>query len=112
MTSTFFCDLEALTPQQRERHHQLAQELRPLVAKFRELADGYAAEFRSSHAIESSIEEFLKLEKLCCPFLELKIENQNSDDAEQVHVVFITGSGEIKPFIRVEFGIPENENAT
>lgn len=112
MTSTFFCDLEALTPQQRERHRELGQELRPLVAKFGELADGYAAEFRSSHAIESSIEEFLKLEKLCCPFLDLKMENPNSDDAAQLYVVSITGPGEIKPFIRAEFGIPENENAT
>ena len=108
VSSTFFCDLDALTPQQRERHRELAQTLRPQVSEFRELTDGYAAEFRSSHDLESRIEEFLILEKLCCPFFELRMVVINGDAAEPVCVVNITGPGDIKPFIRVEFGIPGN----
>ncbi len=112
MNSTLFCNLEALTPQQRQRHSELAKKLRPLVAEFRELAAGYAAELRSPHNLELCIEEFMTLERLCCPFFELKLENENRDEAEQAYILTITGRGDIKPFIRGEFGIPENENAT
>jgi len=113
VTSTFFCDLGALTIHQRQRHGELAKKLRPLVVEFEELSNGYAAKVRSVQLVESDIEEFMTLEKLCCPFFTLTLEFENSDENEErTYVLKITGRGEIKPFIRGEFGIPENQNAT
>ena len=109
MNSTFFCDLGALTIQLRQRHGELARKLRPLVVEFEELSNGYAAKVRSGQLAESDIEEFMTLERLCCPFITLTLEIENRDENEvPTHVLKITGRGEIKPFIRREFGIPEN----
>jgi len=113
VNSTFFCDLGALTIQQRQRHGELARKLRPLVVDFEELSNGYAVKVRSVQLVESDIEEFMTLERLCCPFFTLTLEFENRDENEErTYVLKITGRGEIKPFIRGEFGIPENQNAT
>ncbi len=113
MNSTFFCDLGALTIQQRQRHSELAKKLRPLVVEFEELSNGYAAKIGSVQLVEADIEEFMTLERLCCPFFTLTLEIENRDEnKERTYVLKITGGGEIKSFIRGEFGIPENHNAT
>ena len=109
MNSIYTCDLDALTVEQRHRHNDLAKKLRPAVVEFRELSNGYAAEFSSMHQLESEIEEFMTLERLCCPFFTLRLENRNE---AQPLVLKITGPGEIKPFIRAEFGIPEIQSDT
>lgn len=102
MNPTFVCDMSALTPEQRQRHRELAMLLRPAVVEFTELPNGYAVKFRSN--MDNEIAEFCKLEHLCCPVFALELA-QN----ESASVLTITGPGEIKPFIRVEFGIPESE---
>ncbi len=113
MVETFSCDLGALTTQQRQRHGELSRKLRPLVDEFRELTNGYAAKLRTHEQIKSDIEEYMVLEKLCCPFFTLKLVTENgSENGDRVYIFEITGPGEIKPFIREEFGIPEKENAT
>ena len=113
MTSTFFCDLGALTIHQRQRHGELAMKLRPLVVEFEELSNGYAAKVRSVQSVEADLEEFMTLERLCCPFFTLTLEFENRNEIEErTYVLKITGRGEIKPFIREEFGIPGNQNAT
>lgn len=108
MNTSFFCDLDALTDEQRQRHRELAAKLRPTVIEFRELPDGYAARISSSGILEAEIKEFLVLEKLCCPFFTLTLQVvTDSRNAEQAtYNVNITGPGDIKPFIRAEFGIP------
>ena len=113
MTSTFFCDLGALTNHQRQRHGELAKKLHPLVVDYEELSDGYAITVRSVQAVEADLEEFMTLERLCCPFftLGLELENRNANE-ERTYILKITGEGDIKPFIRDEFGIPSNRNAT
>jgi len=102
MNSSFACDLSALTDDQRQRHRELATLLRPAVVEFNELPNGYAANFRSNMDLE--IAEFCSLELRCCPFFTLEL-SQN----ESTSVLTITGSGDIKPFIRAEFGIPGSE---
>ena len=107
MDTAFFCDLDALTAGQRERHRALAEKLRPLVNEFQELPNGYAALFISAENIEAEIQDFLFLEKLCCPFFTLQLQVGMSDESQnQTYTVRITGPGDIKPFIRAEFRIP------
>jgi hypothetical protein len=113
VNSTFFCDLGALTIQQRQRHGELAKRLRPLVVEFEELPNGYAVKLRSVQLVKTDIEEFMTLESLCCPFFTLSLENEiRPENEEQTYVLNITGRGDIKSFIREEFGIPENQNVT
>ena len=99
MTTPFYCDMNALTPDQRRRHGELAAVLRPAVDDFRELSNGYEA--RLSADLSAELSEFCRLELLCCPFFRLEIIQR-----EGASVLSITGEGDIKPFIRAEFGIP------
>ena len=109
MDSEFYCDLTVLTADQRRRHQALSARLRPLVSEFQELPDGYAALFESSEDIEEGIREFLVLEKACCPFFTLTLDTEpGSDNGDQTYIVRITGDGDIKPFIRAEFRIPDS----
>jgi hypothetical protein len=98
----FVCDMNALTPDQRQRHGELAKILRPAVVQFVELPTGYAAKFDSN--LDCVISEFCNLELLCCPFFSLELAQDECNS-----VLTITGHGEIKPFIRIEFGIPTTE---
>ena len=105
--AVYYCNMEALTPQQRLRHRELAILLRPLVSEFRELDDGFSAVIRSPDDLGLYIEEFMALEQLCCPFFNLSLDKVTDIKGESI--LKITGPGEIKPFIRSEFGITENE---
>ena len=102
MNPEFICDMSALSQEQRQRHRELAMQLRPAVVEFVELPNGYAAKLRSN--MDHQIAEFCKLELLCCPFFDLEL-----SQCESASMLTITGPGEIKPFIRAEFGIPESE---
>jgi hypothetical protein len=44
----FFCDMTALSGEQRARHHELAALLQNWLAAIRELPDGYNFEFRGA----------------------------------------------------------------
>ena len=102
VNTAFACDMNALTPDQRRRHGELAMMLRPAVIEFVELPNGYSAKFRSN--MDHEIAEFCKLELDCCPFFDLQLSLEKGTS-----VLSITGPGEIKPFIRAEFGIPLSE---
>ena len=104
MSTLFACDMNALSPEQRQRHSELAGELRPAVAEIIELPNGYVARFGTN--LDEQIAEFCALEILCCPFFELECSQY-----EGASSLSITGPGDIKPFIRVEFGIPGPEGA-
>ena len=105
--AVYYCNMEALTPQQRLRHRELATMLRSLVSGFNELENGYTAVIHSPDNQGSYIEEFMVLEQLCCPFFNLSYDKITESKAGAV--LTITGPGDIKPFIRSEFGITENE---
>ena len=101
MASPYYCDLSAFTEKQRLRHEGLAVLLRPQVAEFVELADGYKAIFNA--LLELELTAFRELELLCCPFFEISLSQENG-----LSSLMVTGGGDIKPFIRAEFGISEN----
>lgn len=96
--------MQALTGAQRVRHRELALQLRPLVRRYIELEDGYAAELSASVELAPVIEEFVTLELLCCPFFMMVLESDR-----QIAMLNITGRGDIKPFIRQEFAIGKEQ---
>ncbi len=101
MNRSFACDMNALTQHQRQRHEELAAILRPAVVEFTELPNGYIARLGAN--MDKELAEFCELELLCCPFFSLDVSKCNDSS-----MLSITGPGEIKPFIRAEFGIPES----
>jgi hypothetical protein len=53
----FFCDMTALTGEQRARHHELAALLQASLSGIRELLDGYGFEFSWSLDIYATLAE-------------------------------------------------------
>ena len=61
------CNLHGIPGDRRARYAELTSRLRTSVREKRELPDGYALLVDSSFA---DLEEWISLERLCCPFLE------------------------------------------
>jgi hypothetical protein len=101
MDPVFACDMTAMNPTQRARHHELAAVLRPAIAGTEELADGYAARFEMKDELVMTLAEFVTLERLCCPWLTLAIETERDRGALRLRV---TSVPEAKAAIRAEFG--------
>jgi hypothetical protein len=97
----FFCDMTALSSEQRVRHHELAALLQASLAAIRELRDGYDFEFPWNPDTYKALFELTPLEHGCCPFFDIgvRIESENNK-------LFwcLTGREGIKSFIRAEFG--------
>jgi hypothetical protein len=102
MDTALFCDLSAMTADQRARHHALAIELRQASAEFIELPEGYAARFAPEPQTVLQLAEFISLERLCCPFFTLAVRIDREGGPLWLEV---TGRDGVKPFIRAEFGI-------
>jgi hypothetical protein len=99
--SPFACDLAALGPEQRRRHHALLDELRGTAEEVRELPDGWAARFAPEPATLLALAEFVTLERLCCPVFTLTIEAERERGPLWLR---ITGREGVKPFARAELG--------
>jgi hypothetical protein len=96
------CDLTVLTPEQRERHIHVADELARLCSSTRELEDGYAFEYPGDSATILTAAEFMSLEHLCCPFFRMALEIEPGQGSVWLH---LRGSSEIKAFVREEMGL-------
>ncbi len=68
------CDLNALTPDQRVRHAALAEELFASTQETRVLADGYALRLANHPDTWLKAAEFVSFERLCCPFINFRLE--------------------------------------
>jgi hypothetical protein len=101
MSVVFACDMTALNPGQRARHHDLARIIRPAIAATEELDDGYAARFEMRDELVMTLAEFVTLERLCCPWLTLAVEAERDRGALRLRV---TSAPEAKAAIRAEFG--------
>lgn len=69
----FACDLYALTPEQRHRRVELLQQLMQDVQQMIEEPDGLTWLFEPLDERVWKLCEFVMLERLCCPFLELTV---------------------------------------
>jgi hypothetical protein len=101
MDPVFACDMTAMNPTQRARHHELAVVLRPAILATEELDDGYAARFEMKDELVMTLAEFMTLERLCCPWLTLAVEAERGGGSLKLRV---TSVPEAKAAIRAEFG--------
>ncbi|HEY1526457.1 MAG TPA: hypothetical protein VGH51_09495 [Candidatus Angelobacter sp.] len=96
----FACDMTALTPQQRQRHHGLGKVLRASLLGMQELADGYEFEFAADGTSYAALAELTQLEHACCPFFDISIRLEGEGGKLWWR---LTGMEGVKPFIRAEF---------
>jgi hypothetical protein len=99
---TFVCNLNAIAPEHRERHQQIAHELMSQDREeMRELPDGYGFRFPADSTLCLKIAEFISNERLCCSFFNFRLELAAEGGAMWLH---ITGREGVKQFIQAEMG--------
>ncbi len=96
------CDLTVLDAGQRDRHQVLAKQMRATVQEIGELPDGYAFRFPAESSVCLTVAEFITLERLCCPFLNLALEAEREGGPLWLRM---TGREGVKEFPRMELGI-------
>jgi hypothetical protein len=102
MPVPFACDMTAIPARERDAHHQLTRRLMDdVVQEVRELPDGLA--FRFAAEEYEAVAEFVRLERLCCPFLAFALDV--SPDRGPL-LLRITGADGAKEFIRAELRLP------
>ena len=99
LKTQFFCDLAAMNIEQRTRYRHVTQQIRTATPVIEELADGYRLRFGMDSSLCLIVAEFMTLERLCCPFLDLTLEIAREGGPMQLK---LTGSVGVKQFLRAE----------
>lgn len=95
--SPIACVLDALDPDQRQRHQRLVGELRKAVTGVTELSDGFALRLADDDATWMNTAEFITLERRCCPFLGFSLVAEREQASYSIR---ITGRPGVKEFLR------------
>ena|SRR5712664_2195336 len=100
--SSFYCNMSALDPEQRERYDILTKDVMAKHLEIQELPDGYGIRFPNNLSLFTSLSEWATLEQLCCPFLTLTLELQHDQGP-----IWLKASGKdgVKDFLRAELGL-------
>jgi len=94
----FFCDMKAMTRDERGRYEVLRAKLEAAVVSVEELPDGYLLRLRHGAIATEELGEWIAYERKCCPFFTLIAEGRA--DSGRLR---ITGRDGVKDFIRAEF---------
>ncbi len=100
MPKPFACDMTAIAAADRPLHHQLTRELVEEAA-IHAVEGGF--QFELSADAFDRVARFVSKERLCCPFLDFRIEL--SADREVVRLT-LTGPPGAGDFIRAELHLP------
>lgn len=101
-SESFACDLTALDADQRSRRARLAEILRAKAIRVVERPDGYVVHLGHDQELARLAEELIQLEQKCCPFLNLRLGQDETSDGT---VLEITGDVATKVFIAAEIGV-------
>ena len=96
------CNLAALDAAQRKRRALLVEWLQVGTVDISGVPGGYAFHLDPVSRAAQHIDEFVALERICCPFLKL---NVRSGFGESGPVLEIGGGEQIKAFVASQFGI-------
>lgn len=99
--SGFFCDLAALSAVEQQRRHELAAAVSRAVQRLTELSNGYALALDARKISAIALNEWISLERRCCPFLTFHVPTESS--SEQVLRFEVTGADGVKEFLRAQF---------
>jgi len=99
---TFFCDLTALQPEERKQHHLTTEQLFGAIIQIEELSNGYAFHLPVEPDILARAAEFIKYERLCCPFLSFALEVEPYGGPVRLK---LTGPEGVKQFLLFELNL-------
>ena len=100
--SKFYCNIKALTPEERARHKQLTERLMAVRKDIVETEKGYELQYSPSDVSLAELAEWVAAESKCCPFFDFHIDLEREG---KLACLRLTGEEGIKAFIRAEFGL-------
>jgi hypothetical protein len=100
--SPIACDMNALTSVQRQRYDAIARLLQQERQGVEETSDGYAFRFLPDAETIRNVNDFVILERLCCPFLAFTIQIESDGGPLWLN---LTGREGVKEFLRAELGL-------
>jgi len=103
--SKFYCNIKALTPEERARHKQLSEKLLAARKEIVETEKGYEFQYSPGDVSLPELAEWVVAESKCCPFFDFHIDLEREG---KLVCLRLTGEEGIKAFIRAECKI---ENA-
>jgi hypothetical protein len=100
--SKFYCNIKALTPEEREHLKQLGGKLTAARKAVVEMEKGYEFQFSPPNATVAELADWVSMESKCCPFFDFHIDLENEG---KLLCLRLTGEEGIKQFIRAEFHV-------
>src|SRR6267154_234103 len=100
--SKFYCNIKALTPEERARHKQLSEKLNAQRKEIVETQKGYEFQYNPADISLAKLAEWVGAESKCCPFFDFHIDVEREG---KLLCLRLTGEEGIKAFIRAEFGV-------
>jgi hypothetical protein len=100
--SKFFCNIKALTPEERAHHKQLGDKLAAARKAIVETAKGYEFQFSPQDVTLAELADWVVPESKCCPFFDFHIDLENEG---KLICLRLTGEEGIQQFIRTEFAL-------
>jgi hypothetical protein len=101
-TSSFYCNLKALSVKERARHVLLTLEIERARVETVELANGFAFRFQDGTVSLANLAEWVSAERKCCPFFDFEIELQGDNGPLWLK---LRGKDGVKTFMQSEFGL-------
>ena len=99
----FYCNIKALTPEERAHHKQLGDRLTAARKAIVETEKGYEFQFSPQDVAIAELADWVVAESKCCPFFDFHIDLENEG---KLLCLRLTGAAGIKQFIRAEFSLP------
>jgi hypothetical protein len=96
----FYCNIKALTPAERVRHHELTEKLISIRKEVVETEKGYEFQYSPAEVSLAELAEWVVAEAKCCPFFDFHIDLEREG---ALLCLRLTGEEGIKAFIRAEF---------
>ena len=96
----FYCNIKALSIEERARHKELTEKLLAARNETIETEKGYEFQYRPDKVTMAEVAEWVVAESKCCPFFDFHIDLENQG---RLVCLRLTGSEGIKDFIRSEF---------
>jgi hypothetical protein len=96
------CNLKAIGAAERPRYNELVKRLRSAVKERREIPTGYVFRLDSASISLPEAADWIRLERLCCPFLTLQLETSGS---QADWSLTLTGPPGVKDLLRAEFRV-------
>ena len=100
--SKFYCNVKALTPEERAHHKQLGDKLTAARKALVETDQGYEFQFSPQDVTIAELADWVVAESKCCPFFDFHIDLENQGKRLCLR---LTGEEGIKQFMRAEFSL-------